>query len=53
MDIEPPFNQCKAVAYMCAYLSKTEDEGSHAMNEALEDTFQKELHNYKKMKFLA
>ena len=25
MDIQPVFNEKKAVAYMCAYLSKSED----------------------------
>ena len=26
MDIQPVFNQCKAVAFMCVYLSRSEDE---------------------------
>ena len=35
IDIEPVINHYKAVSYMCAYLSKTEDEFSHAMNQAV------------------
>ena len=31
MDIQPVFNQYKAVTYMCKYLSKSEDECSKAM----------------------
>ena len=52
MDIKPVFNHYKAVAYMCTYLSKTEDEYSHAMNEALKDMFERELDNYEQMKSL-
>ena len=37
---------------MCPYLSKTEDECSHAMNEILNDAFERELGNYEKMKIL-
>ena len=36
MDIQPVFNQYKAVTYMCKYLSKSEDECSKAMKQALE-----------------
>ena len=53
MDIQPVFNQYKAVAYMCAYLSKTKDECSHSMNQALKDPFGGELENYEQMKSLA
>ena len=38
---------------MCSYLSKTEDEFSHAMNETLKDAFERELDNYEHMNFLA
>ena len=40
MDIQPVFNYYKAATYMCAYLSKTEDEISHAMTQAVKDSFE-------------
>ena len=36
MDIQPVFNHYKAVAYMCAYLSKSESECSVAMKQAVQ-----------------
>ena len=39
------FNHYKAVAYMCAYLSKSENECSVAMKQAVRDAFKKELNN--------
>ena len=39
LDIQPVFNHYKAVAYMCAYLWKCEDERSHGMNQAVNDAF--------------
>ena len=53
MDIQPVFNHYKAVAYMCAYLSKSENECSVAMKQALRDAFEKELNNYEQMKSVA
>ena len=53
MDIQPVFNQNKAVAYMCAYLSKSEDECSLAMTQAVKDAFEKELDNHDQMKSVA
>ena len=38
MDIQPVFNHYKAVAYMCAYLSKSESECSVAMKQAVQKT---------------
>ncbi|XP_066921397.1 uncharacterized protein [Clytia hemisphaerica] len=35
IDIQPVFNAYKAVTYMCAYFSKSEDKCSTAMQEAL------------------
>ena len=35
MDIQPVFNHYKAVAYMCAYLSKSENESSVAIKQAV------------------
>ena len=42
MDIQPVFNHYKAVAYICAYLSKSENEFSVAMKQAVRDAFEKE-----------
>ena len=53
LDIQPVFNHYKAVAYMCAYLSKSEDECSQAMSEAMKDAFEKQLDNYEQMKSVA
>ena len=53
LDIQPVFNHCKAVAYLCTYLSKSEDECSYAMKEAVEDSFEKELDNYNQVKLIA
>ena len=36
MDIQHVFNQYKAVTYMCKYLSKSEDECSKTMKQALD-----------------
>ena len=40
MDIQPVFNHYKAVSYMCAYLSKREDECSQAMREAVKESLE-------------
>ena len=53
MDIQAVFNHYKAVAYMCAYLSKPENECSVAMKQAARDVFEKELNNYEQMKSAA
>ena len=42
MDIQPVFKHYKAVAYMCAYLSKSENNFSVAMKQAVRDAFEKE-----------
>ena len=39
MDIQPVFNHYKAITYMCAYLSETEDECFLAMNQAAKEAF--------------
>ena len=46
LDIKPVFNHYKAVTYMCAYLSKTEDECSYAMNHAFNEAMASKLANY-------
>ena len=53
MDIQPVFNHYKAVAYMCAYLSKSENECSVAMKQTVRDAFEKALNNYEQMKSVA
>ena len=53
LGIQPVFNHYKAISYMCEYLSKSEDECSHAMQEALKDVFSKNLDNYNQMKSIA
>ena len=53
LDIQPVFNHDTAILYMCAYLSKSEDECSHAMQEAFKDAFSENLDNYKQMKYIA
>ena len=53
LDIQPVFNHYEVVAYMCAYLPKSEDECSLAMKEAVEDAFEKKLNNYNQMKLIA
>ena len=40
-DIQLVFNHYKAVAYMCAYLSKCEDECFQTMSHALKDALSK------------
>ena len=53
MDIQPVFNHYKAVAYMCAYLSKSENDCSVAMEQAVNDAFEKELNNCEQIKSVA
>ena len=51
MDIQHVFNQYKAVAYMSVYLSKSEDEYSLAMTQAVRDGFEKELDNHELIRY--
>ena len=51
--MQPTFNHYKAVAYMCAYMSKSESECSLAMKQAFRDAFEKELNSYEEMKLVA
>ena len=50
LDIQPVFNHYKAVAYMCACFSKSENECSVAMKQAVRDAFENRLNNYEQMK---
>ena len=51
--MQPEFNHCKAVAYMCAYMSKSESECSLELKQAVRDAFEKELNSYEEMKLVA
>ena len=53
LDMQPTFNHYKAVAYMCAYMSKSESECSLAMKQAFRDAFEKELNSYEEIKLVA
>ena len=53
MGIQPVFNHYKAVAYMCAFLSKSEDECSLAMTQAVRDAFERELDKHGQMRSVA
>ena len=53
LDIQSIFNHYKGTSYMCAYLSKSEDECSHAMQEAFKNAFSKNLENYNRIKSIA
>ena len=52
-DIQLVLNHYKAVAYMCAYLSKSEDECSQARSQALKEAFEDKLDNYQQLKSVA
>ena len=41
IDIQPVFNHCKAVPYMCANFSKAEDKTSEAMKQAVKDAIER------------
>ena len=38
IDIQPVFNHYKAITYMCAYFSETEDETSATMKQTARET---------------
>ena len=52
IDIQPVINHYKAVSYV-AYLSMTEDECSHAMNQAVKEEWENKSNNYDQMKLIA
>ena len=53
MDIQPIFNHFKAVAYMCAYLSKSEDECSPGITQAVRGAFDRSLNNLEQRRSVA
>ena len=53
IDIQPVFNHYKAVTYMCAYFSKSEDETSEAMKQAAKEAFSSGKSNMEHMRSIA
>ena len=53
MNIQPVFNEHKAGAYMCAYLSKSEESCSYAMKQALEISIEHKENSYEQMNSIA
>ena len=53
IDIQPVINHYKAVSYMCAYFSKSEDESSEAMKQAAKEARESNKTTYEQMKFIA
>ena len=53
MGIQPVFNEKKAVAYICAYLSTSEDTCSNAMKQTLKVSIENKCSNYEQMKAIA
>lgn len=53
IDIQPVLDYYKAVSYMCAYLSKTEDESSEAMKKAASQALETGDTLFKQMKSIA
>ena len=49
MDIQSALNEHKAISYMCAYLSKSEETCSQAMKHALRESIEKKQGNYEQM----
>ena len=53
LDIQPVFNEYKAVAYMCSYLSKPEDTCTQAMRQALDESLENKSSNYEQVRAIA
>ena len=53
MDIQPVFNEHTAIAYMCAYLSKSEESCSYALKQALKTSIENKENSYEQMKAIA
>ena len=53
LDIQPNFNHCKVITYICACLSKTEDECSGVMYQAFQEAMPSNFTNYDKMKLIS
>ena len=50
MDIQPVFNEYKAVTYMCQYFSKTDDQCAQAMKQIAKEVFENKMHHHDTMK---
>ena len=50
MDIQPVFNEYKAITYMCSYFSKSEDQCSQAMRQAAKEALENNIGHYQSMK---
>ena len=50
MNIQPVFNEHKAIAYICAYLSKSEESCSYAIKQALTSSKENKENSYEQMK---
>ena len=53
MDIQPVFNEDKALIYMRQYFSKTEDKCSKAMKQAAKEAFENNIHHHDTAKAIA
>ena len=53
IDIQPVYNAYKAVTYMCAYFSKSEDKCSTAMKQALKEAQDSDKSQFEKMNSIA
>ena len=53
MDVQPDFNEYKALTYMCQHFSKTEDQFSQTMEQAAKETFENNMHHHHTMKTIA
>ena len=53
MDIQSVFNHYKAITYMCKYLSKSEDECSKAMKQALNEAKNNNSYKFQQMFLIA
>ena len=53
MVIEPVFIDYEAVAYICSYVSKSEDQCSQAIKNAAKEAFKNNLHHQGTMKTIS
>ena len=53
MDLHPVFSEHKVIAYMCGYLSKSEEWWSYAMKQALKVFIENKENSYEQMKAIA
>ena len=53
LDIQPAFNEYKAVTHMCQYFYKTEDQCSQAMKQAAKEAYENNIHHHDTMKIIA